>query len=406
MKYLEDKDLDKLDSDDIYNLTFDYDVLDDVQFLEILTLERFCKDEILYALIRNLHYFWTDLKNIKQVFSVVKKFLKNIKTEKKLIKSWKKNPQTILGTKDLSLEKLLLAALKANVLNMDELYNNKFYDVQKNDLLANLVEYEFISRGIQSSDFRVKFDYYLDLFKEFFNYSFKPDFRNEDTRRESQSLIEKRNSLLAEFIITVDKSDNDNYKQTLIDCVLNTLLYGDPRISEWKDFEYPKAQEIFKIWLNERDIKFFFDNLIDEDNDAQGRKAFWINYSTKIDKAFFIIGNDVPVNYKNREQISIFTKRASKNIFKMGSDDNKIKSNVFILKIKDIVILEFSEKNNACFVYTSDYYEKNIAPIFKTRYSRWHFKLQDLKAQDDCLKKFLHKGEWQIRIRNFLDAHM
>ena len=164
--------------------------------------------------------------------------------------------------------------------------------------------------------------------------------------------------------------------------------------------------EIFKTWLNERDIKFFFENLIDDD--PHDRRGFWLTNADKIDYAIFVLGSDVPANYKNYKQINKFKQSASKNIFSIGDNYNLVKSNVFILKMGKIVVLEFSESGNACYVYYYDDYMKKINPNLQTKYSRANLKLSDFKQKDLCIDKFKHDqwGTWQKNMKAFLKQYI
>lgn len=406
-KYLQEGDIAILSENDVYNLAFEYSALDDERYLNIFQTNKFYTDDILFALVRNLHYFWTDLEKFELVCITINKFLKSLESEKKIIKKWRKKPDIILGTKALSLEKIFLMELRHKFLNFDFIYSNKLYYVQKNDLLINLVQYEYISELFQKKDIWENFDKTYDLFLEFFNYSIKPVFRIDDSRSSSKTLIEKRNLLLAELILLIhSKKKNDYYKSKLIEFILTTPIFGDPRTKEWFGFKYQKALEVVKIWLNEQDIEFFFDNLIDED--PHDRKGFWVDYADKVDSVMFIIGNDVPANLKNYNNISLFTKNASKNVFKVGCDTNFVKSNVFIISIGDLVILEFSESGHACYIYSSEYYKKEICHLFSSRFARANFKLANLKSKDKCVMNIRHDkwGNWQSKIKEFLNSYL
>lgn len=394
-QYLEDNELKNLSYDDIFNLAFEFQVLDNMRYVEIL--KNFNADRIIFALVRNIHYYWTDLTNLEKIISAVKNLLKNTNTDKKIIKTWQKSPEYILGSPNLSLEKLLLTAIKHNIVDIDTLYANKQYDIEKFDLLANLIQCEYISYIFQKNDFMKNFDEYFARFKTFFNFSMKPQFRPEDTRTVSESLNDKRNALLAELILMVENYKNSElYEQEIIDFIMSIPIYGDPRLKKWENFKYTKALDTIKTWLNKRDIKFFFETLIEDD--PHRRKDFWIKYANKVESAEFIIKYDAKFNNKSYD---------SDMVFRVGCVDNLIKSNIFVLKMKDLVILEFSEKNNACYIYDRDYYDKNLRCLYLTKYSRVNFKkdLSSMKVKEHCLKFFYHGGAWENNVKAFLAEH-
>ena len=407
-KYLKVKDINIFSENDIYNLAFDYDVLNSEEYWKLLKNSEFITEPILFALIRNLHYYWTDINNFKTVINSSGQYLKSINTDKKLINRWKKQPELILGSYNINLEKILLMAINNNIINLPTIYENKLYDIQKNDLLANIIQYEYLSEVIQTKLFLEQLNYFFNLCLDFFNYSIKPSFRSEDTRKESQSLKFKRDSLLAELIIKINTISHydEEYKFRLIEYIINLPVYGDPRLKVWEGYTHYQAMEIFKTWLNERDIKFFFENLIDDD--PHDRRGFWLTNADKIDYAIFVLGSDVPANYKNYKQINKFKQSASKNIFSIGDNYNLVKSNVFILKMGKIVVLEFSESGNACYVYYYDDYMKKINPNLQTKYSRANLKLSDFKQKDLCIDKFKHDqwGTWQKNMKAFLKQYI
>lgn len=407
-KYLETFDLNIFSENDIYNLAFDYDVLNNDEYWKLLKNRKFISEHILFSLIRNLHYYWTDLNNFNKVIKDAEQYLKSINTDKKLITQWKKNPEVILGTQSITLEKILLHAINHNIINLPTLYNNKLYEIQKNDLVANIIQYEYLSEIIQTKTFIEQINYFFELCIEFLNYSIKPEFRNGDERIVSQSLKQKRDSLLAELIVKIDSISryDEEYKFKLIEYVLNCAIYGDPRLKEWADYKYAHAMDIFKMWLNERDIEFFFENLID--NDPHNRKGFWLNYTKKIQSAVFVLGNDVEVNRKNYDQIKNFKEISPKNFYKIGDERNTVKSNIFMLNMGSIVVVEFTEINNACFVYYSDDYQRELNPLLQAKSTRAKLKLSSFKDNDLCLERFTHDqwGTWQKNMKIFLDRHI
>ena len=407
-KYLETFDLNIFSENDIYNLAFDYDVLNNDEYWKLLKNRKFISENILFSLIRNLHYYWTDLNNFNKVIKDAEQYLKSINTDKKLITQRKKNPEVILGTQSITLEKILLHAINHNIINLPTLYNNKLYEIQKNDLVANIIQYEYLSEIIQTKTFIEQINYFFELCIEFLNYSIKPEFRNGDERTVSQSLKQKRDSLLAELIVKIDSISryDEEYKFKLIEYVLNCAIYGDPRLKEWADYKYAHAMDIFKMWLNERDIEFFFENLID--NDPHNRKGFWLNYTKKIQSAVFVLGNDVEVNRKNYDQIKKFKEISPKNFYKIGDERNTVKSNIFMLNMGSIVVVEFTEINNACFVYYSDDYQRELNPLLQAKSTRAKLKLSSFKDNDLCLERFTHDqwGTWQKNMKIFLDRHI
>ena len=145
-KYLEVKDINIFSENDIYNLAFDYDVLNSEEYWKLLKNSEFITEPILFALIRNLHYYWTDINNFKTVINSLGQYLKSINTDKKLINRWKKQPELILGSYNINLEKILLMAINNNIINLPTIYENKFETESKaTKIKAGTIIYPLIS---------------------------------------------------------------------------------------------------------------------------------------------------------------------------------------------------------------------------------------------------------------------
>lgn len=400
--YLEEKNPDIFSEDHITTLTFEFSVMNNKEYWELLKNEKFINDNIIFALVRNFHYYWTDLEDFDYISEQIKIYLKKIKTDKKIIKKWQNSPEIILGTKNLPLEKKLLTLINHNIARISELYKSKEHDVLPTDLLANLIQFENIMHLCSKTDLDKNLDIILKLFKEFFNYSIKPKLRKDSARLTSKSLINKRNLALATITLSIDRNfrQKKSYKQDFIQFVLD--FYGDPRRKKWVDFYYTDAELIFKKWLNEQDIEFFFDILIDED--PHDRKNFWKSMAGWVEESYFIIGSNVESNRSKQRDIERLSS-SLKNVFKIKEDINpRITSNIFIMIIGNIAFIEFSESGNACFAYEKDFYMKEINPLFRTISEQRKLKLDNFKIKKSCIGHFIHSdGEtWKNNIEHLI----
>lgn len=406
-EFLENNNSNIFSEEDIYNFAFEYHILSDPKYWKVLEKTPYIDEKILFAIVRNFHYYWRDLDNFELISKQIPVYLKRIKSDKKIIETWKKKSEIIIGDKNVRLESRILSVLKHNITEISKIYKNKLYDIEKNDLLANLIKYEYILHIYGKTDFINNFEENFSIFKDFYEYSLRPILRKVDNREHSQTLNDKRNHLLSIIIEKLNQHNYnvENYKQNLIDFVLESPLYGDPRNHSWFEYNNEKTINIFKSWLNERDIEIFFDILISDD--PHDRKGFWKRLSDRIDNSLFVFGNGVESNRNYQQQIKNIKNSSSKNVVTIGSDSNLINANIAILTINNYTFIEFfSEKANACYVYDSEFYKQEIRYLLATNHSRMKIKkdLSEFKQQG-YLKKFNHdqNGIWMQNILDFLE---
>lgn len=402
-EYLNDRNPNIFTQNDICNLSFDDSILSDENYWNLLQKDIFIDDVIIQFLVRNLHYYWEDLDNFDYIQKQMLSYLKKIKTEKKLVKKWQSKPSLILSITNVPLEKTLLALINHNITKISKIYNNTYYDIKQDDMLAKLIQMEHLIYIFEHSDFLSNFETNFSMFQnsDFFNYAPIRHFE-KDKNRSSKVLLEKRNKALSIFIkkLDVNTSNISYYRQILIDYVINSPVYGDPRKYEWQDYKDKESISIFKRWMNEKDVKFFFETLIDDD--PHGRKDFWINCAEKIDSSMFILGNDIEANIKNRSKINEFKKASVKNVVQIENANKRINTNIFILRMQNHVFIEFSEYKNACYVYDYEFFKTNIRPLFSSQSERIKLKLEDFKQRKYCLKHFDHKSNWKSEITAFI----
>lgn len=402
-KYINGEDYVAFYNEDIFNLTCKYEVFDNNLFWDLIIQENLVDERNIFAFVRMIHYYWTDLENLNKIIDYVKQFIVDIGSEKEIFKIWKQNFKKIFGTKQKSLDKYLLESLKFKYEKIDEIYQNKALDIKEIDLVANLVQYEYIMYLMKNKINDDTIEIIFHEFKCFFIYSLKPFFREHDTRKVSKTLKEKRNLLLAYLIEHINEYKNmevkSYYKKNLIEFLLNEQMFEDPRIHKWEDFP-TRALNIFVYWLNERDIRFFFECLTDEKSDIHNRKDFWIQNADKIEESVFLLGVN-NINKQFKLEINDFKKKYKDKFFDIGAVNSYFTSNVFILKIKNRIYIEFSEYANACYIYDYKDFCDKIRPLYNTVYNRRKLRKSELK-QPCCITKFSHNPRWQEDLNDFI----
>lgn len=133
------------------------------------------------------------------------------------------------------------------------------------------------------------------------------------------------------------------------------LLLRDFAVDQWKNpwlstnqYKWARVEENTKTqitrWLKEKFIKQFFTFLADDGNNDQRRVAFWMQYTDQIEQMYFAFGRAAQENrstdfkqMRQEMQGLIFNLEAG------GVSTN----NAFIMKIRDVVIVEFGTTGNA-----------------------------------------------------------
>jgi hypothetical protein len=111
------------------------------------------------------------------------------------------------------------------------------------------------------------------------------------------------------------------------------------------------ATNMVKLWLTKQHIKDFFELLqADRQADTQ-RMEFWLQYAESIEDFWLALGSfsfyNQQADYKRiRKQMEGHCMRLE------GSNQNY--DNAFLMKIGNLVFIEFGKQNNACHVFSSN----------------------------------------------------
>ena len=205
---------------------------------------------------------------------------------------------------------------------------------------------------------------------------------------------------------------NLNIKNKLKFELLNNENYGDPRLKEfnWAGVN-KKSLKIFISWLAKDDLEFFFKLMFIENVDTQARQNFWRQYINSEDLLYskvILSKSTSTLQYaKDAEKDGrIFAKFSS-------SSDN---TSCFVLAFRNAYIVEFSEENNALYLYDKNYIDQNPNKINlnmnKLKYNSVNnFKITKAKIitspNDSNLDyekavKIIHRKNWQNLVKSYL----
>lgn len=104
-------------------------------------------------------------------------------------------------------------------------------------------------------------------------------------------------------------------------------------------------------WVNERNLKDFFDILAARNNADEGRLAFWSKYLKQITWTRLVFGADTMALKRINAGIRDLIAREEGAYAQLTS---KPEVDAFMMQIGSYLIIEFSKKPNACYVYQAD----------------------------------------------------
>ena len=192
---------------------------------------------------------------------------------------------------------------------------------------------------------------------------------------------------LSSLILSQSAKKSEGFQRALRTYVQNHRRLGDPRAREsslnWRPIA-PAAAQRYLSWLARDSIIFFFNTILPNNSENRRRKDFWLRYHDHIkDFQVAVSGND------------IWKLKASKNSsdFQHYSEVINATTSAFLMRFegygKNYLIVEFSEKGNAAYVYNMADFEARGLSLRTQR-----FRLtSDLKF--DRAHRILHMGDWE-----------
>ncbi len=141
-------------------------------------------------------------------------------------------------------------------------------------------------------------------------------------------------------------------------------------------------------WVNERNLKDFFDVLAARNNADEGRLAFWSRYLKQITWTRLVFGADTLSLKRSNAGIRALIAREEGAYAQLSSNAHV---DAFMMQIGDYIIVEFSKKPNACYVYRSD-------KLPFDRYERVYGGTSyDLKNERRSALRIVHGYDWAAK---------
>ncbi|MCO8250745.1 EH signature domain-containing protein [Comamonas thiooxydans] len=183
--------------------------------------------------------------------------------------------------------------------------------------------------------------------------------------------------------------------EMLRDFVCQATVWKNPKLkaagiaTAWNRVPDPVWQMALG-WVNERNLKDFFDILAARNNADEGRLAFWSKYMKQISWTRLVFGADTMALKRTNADVRELIAREEGAYAQLTS---KPEVDAFMMQLGPYLIIEFSKKPNACYVYQAD--QLPFEP-----YSR-HYEggTADLGAgyREGCALRIVHRDGWAPR---------
>lgn len=190
--------------------------------------------------------------------------------------------------------------------------------------------------------------------------------------------------------------------EQLRDFVCQPTVWKNPKLktagiaTAWNRVSEPVFQMVLG-WVNEGNLKDFFDILASRNNADEGRLAFWSKYLKQITWTRLVFGADTMALKRTNAGVRELIAREDGAYAQLSS---KPEVDAFMMQLGSYLIIEFSKKPNACYVYQVD--QLPFEP-----YSRFYEGgTSDLAAgfRDERLRKLriVHREGWRWRAEHDL----
>jgi hypothetical protein len=188
-------------------------------------------------------------------------------------------------------------------------------------------------------------------------------------------------------------------QSALVENVHGDGRLGDPRLDgyapNWRTMP-PGAKEKVLAWLAKETLQFFFDTLVPKNDDNRRRAEFWMEYAKKFEKI-----KDFQVAVSDEDLPKIRASRA-KTIPSYSSITGG-NASAFLMVFEgygtEYVVIEFSENNNAAYIYSKAALESGGVML---RSNSFHLR-EDLKRIDDAQDRIFHRDgayeRWEQKAR-------
>lgn len=198
---------------------------------------------------------------------------------------------------------------------------------------------------------------------------------------------------VSEVILTDRCKSEETTQAKIIDFILGSNGLGDPRMhpENWMGVSEEAKKAVIQ-WLSREDINFFFELLIKDKEDKHKRKNFWLSYVSRVSRSRALLSSH------DRSRHAVKLQELENKGRSYGELTGPQDSSAFILDFGQIVVVEFNQVGNACYIYTRHQFDSIVKEFWTSSIS---FSL--LKNQSIVAERVRHTPEkWQDETRGVL----
>lgn len=172
--------------------------------------------------------------------------------------------------------------------------------------------------------------------------------------------------------------------------ILDDSRLGDPRRANENRLNWvgiSEAERRVIEWLSQLDIVFFFESVLPKGEDPQGRKEFWLQYVPSIKKSRPLLRRE------DKERLQRDLREKGLKLVHAGSMDEWSTASAFLLDFGPLLVIEFSETGNACYMYRKNDVDKLIPDFWTSK----PFAQRKLRRRDLPHERIVHrqrKSQW------------
>jgi hypothetical protein len=185
--------------------------------------------------------------------------------------------------------------------------------------------------------------------------------------------------------------------EQLCDFVCHPTVWKNPKLkaagiaTAWNRVPDPVWNMVLG-WVNKRNLKDFFDILAARNSADEGRLAFWSKYLDQIKWTRLVFGSDTMALKRTNAGIRDLIAREEDAYAQLSG---KAEVDAFIMQIGPYLIIEFSKKPNACYVYQAD---QLPFELYARHYDGGTVDLAaGYRPEVHCALRIVHREGWSYR---------
>jgi hypothetical protein len=211
-----------------------------------------------------------------------------------------------------------------------------------------------------------------------------------------------RDEALEAILVRYHACENARPDERLRDYVCQPTVWKNPKLkaagiaTAWNRVPDPVWHMVLG-WVNERNLKDFFDILAARNKADEGRLAFWSRYLKQITWTKLVFGADTMALKRTNPGIRDLIAREEGAYAQLTG---KREVDAFMMQLGPYLIIEFSKKPNACYVYQAD--QLPFEP-----YERYYEGGTDdlaagFRPDIGCALRIVHRDRWSERAEDDL----